>query len=56
MALTPISPPQLTVNSVDILLEKHSVPLPLHLRHSDVEVDLLLWKQRVLDIRLDSSE
>lgn len=46
----------LTVDSVDVLFEDHPVPLPLHLGHSDVDVDFLLGEERVLDVGLDSSE
>jgi hypothetical protein len=32
-----------TIDSINILLQQHPVPFPLHLCHSDVEIDLLLW-------------
>lgn len=47
---------QLTVYCIDILLQQHPVPLPLHLRHADIQVDLLLRQQRMLDVRLDSTQ
>jgi len=33
---------RLTVDSVDIFLQQHPVPLPLHLSHPNVKIDLLL--------------
>lgn len=32
-----------TVDSIDILLQKTLVPFPLHLRHTDIKINLLLW-------------
>lgn len=46
----------LTIDRIDIFLQQHSVPLPLHLCHSDIQVDLLFGQERVLHIRLDSSK
>lgn len=45
-----------TVDGIDILLQKTLVPLPLHLSHTDIKVNLLLWQERVLDIGFDSSK
>lgn len=47
---------KLTIDSIDILLQNHPIPLPLHLRHAHIDVDLLLGKERMLDVGLDSSE
>jgi hypothetical protein len=33
---------KLTIYCIDILLKQHSIPLSLHIRHSDVQIDLLL--------------
>lgn len=44
-----------TVDGIDILLQKALIPLPLHLSHTDVKVNLLLWQERVLDIGFDTS-
>lgn len=32
-----------TVDSINILLQKTLVPFPLHLSHTDIKINLLLW-------------
>lgn len=32
-----------TVDSIDILLQKTLVPFSLHLSHTDIKINLLLW-------------
>lgn len=44
------------IDGVDVFLQQGPVPLALHLGHANVDVDLLLGKQTLLDIRLDSSK
>src|SRR5690606_30972992 len=44
------------IYGIDILLQNLLVPLDLHLRHANVDVDFLLRKQTLFDIVLDSSE
>ena len=45
-----------TVHGVDVLLEEVGVEPALHVRHGDIHVDLLLWRQRLLNIQLQAAQ
>ena len=47
---------QLTIDRIDVFLQQHPVPLPLHVGHADVEVDFLLREERVFHIRLNTPQ
>ena len=40
--VAPVKAKRLTIDGIDILLQDGTIPLPLHLRETNVDVDLLL--------------
>lgn len=49
-------PPSRSINSVNILFQNHLIPLPLKLRHSYIDVNLLLGKQTLFHVGLNSTK